>query len=199
MKTLFLACAALLLSFTTQAQVKPGDSAPAFTLKNVDGKMVSLADYAKEKGVIVVFTCNHCPFSQKYEERIIALHKRFAAEGYPVVAINPNDAKKEPDDSYERMQARAKDKGYRFAYLHDESQAAAHAYGAARTPHVFLLSNNGGAFKVAYIGAIDDNANEPTVAKKHYIEEAITQLKAGRQPEPAKTSAIGCTIKWRES
>lgn len=116
-----------------------GDTARDFNLKNVDGKMVSLAGIKKAKGYIVVFTCNHCPYSVAYEDRIIALHKKYAKLGYPVVAINPNDKDVQPADSFDNMKKRAKEKKFPFVYLYDETQEIAKAYGATRTPHVYVL------------------------------------------------------------
>ena len=179
-----------------------GDNAKDFKLKNIDGKYVSLSDMKDVRGVIVIFTCNHCPFAKAYEDRIIALDKKFKKEGYPVVAINPNDPKESPEDSYEAMQTRAKEKGFTFPYIFDETQEIATAYGAAHTPHVFLLQKQAdGQFKVAYIGAIDNDTENKLSAKekKNYVEDAIAALKSGKQPDPSSTKAIGCTIKWRKA
>src|SRR5689334_10664874 len=123
----------LFIAATPPAGYNVGDKARDFKLKNVDGKMVSLADYKDTKGFIVTFTCNHCPFAKAYEDRIIALHNKYASKGYPVVAINPNDKDREPEDSFDNMVIRAKDKKYSFPYLYDESQEIAKAYGATRT------------------------------------------------------------------
>jgi peroxiredoxin len=177
---------------------KVGDIATDFNLKNVDGKLVKLADYKKAKGFIVVFTCNHCPFSQAYEQRIIDLHKKYAQLGYPVVAINPNDAKREPEDSYEKMQELAKAKKYPFAYLHDETQQIAKTYGAARTPHVFVLQKTKAGNKVMYIGAIDDNYEDAKAATERYVETAVNNLLKGKTIAKTNTKAIGCTIKWKK-
>lgn len=114
-----------------------GDTASDFHLKNIDGRMVSLADYKDAKGFIVTFTCNHCPFAKLYESRIMALNAKYAPLGYPVIAINPNDPTKEEEDSYANMVARAKEKGYTFPYLVDESQDVTHAFGATNTPASF--------------------------------------------------------------
>ena len=190
---------AMLVLFTVtlvaNAQLKPGDAAVDFTLKNVDGKMVSLSDYKDQKGVILVFTCNPCPFAKAYEKRIIQLHNNYATKGYPVVAIDPNDEDISPEDTFEKMQALAKEKDYPFPYLKDETQEVYKAYGATRTPHIFLLSNNKGKFKVAYIGAIDDNAMDSAAVSKNFLEDAIAAVNAGKKPNPAVTKAIGCTIK----
>jgi glutathione peroxidase-family protein len=176
-----------------------GDKAKDFKLKNVDGKMVSLADYKDAKGFIVVFTCNHCPFAKAYEERIIALQNKYAAKGFPVVAINPNDVSAEPEDSYDNMVKRAQDKNYPFAYLYDESQNYAKEYGATRTPHVFVLSKKDKDLTVEYIGAIDDNVDDPSAVKTKYVENAVDELLAGKKVSTNSTKAIGCTIKWKKS
>lgn len=175
-----------------------GDYAADFKLKNIDGKMVSLADYADAKGFIVIFTCNHCPYAKLYEERIVTLDKSFKKNGYPVIAINPNDPVKEPDDSYDNMKKRAKDKGFTFPYLFDETQGVAKAFGAARTPHVFLLQKEaGGKLKVAYIGAIDDDTEGAKEDKVKYVENAIDAIQKGEKPNPDFTKAVGCTVKWK--
>src|SRR5580693_6748272 len=140
-KLLLLAMPLIILAAFTQQQkgYSVGDKAIGFKLKNVDGKMVSLDDYKTAKGFIVVFTCNHCPFAKKYEDRVIALNKKYQAKGYPVIAIQPNDEALSPDDSYANMQSRSKEKNYGFPYVLDETQATAHAYGATNTPHVYVL------------------------------------------------------------
>lgn len=199
-KTLTLAATITLLSLITAFRPSGttgyavGDTAADFKLKNVDGKMVSLADYKQAKGYIVIFTCNHCPYSKAYEDRIIALHKKYEKEGYPVVAINSNDKVRQPEDSYENMQQRAKQKKFRFAYLYDETQEVALQFGATRTPHVFILDK---ALKVQYIGAIDDNHEEPASVKEKYVEKALNELMAGKPVSQSLTKALGCTIKWK--
>lgn len=177
---------------------KVGSKATDFKLKNVDGKMVSLSDYKDAKGYIVVFTCNHCPFAKKYESRIIALDKKYKKLGYPVIAINPNDPAVEPEDSYENMQKVAKAKKYPFPYLFDETQDVAHAYGATRTPHVYLLQKEGNSNVVKYIGAIDDNSDDASAVKEKYVENAVDALLGGKPIATDFTKAIGCTIKWKK-
>jgi peroxiredoxin len=180
-----------------------GDKAIDFSLKNATnnmngiGKNVSLKDYNNIKGYIVIFTCNHCPFSIAYEDRIIDLHKKYAPEGYPVIAINPNDVNKVPDDSYANMKIRVKEKGFPFAYLFDETQAIAKAYGATKTPHVYILEKRTNDNIVRYIGAIDDNTYEATAVKEKYVENAIDALLNGKSVQKTETRAIGCTIKWK--
>lgn len=196
-KLAFISAAIIALcSFISQGY-KVGDKATDFKLKNVDGKMVSLSDYKDAKGFIVVFTCNHCPFAKAYEDRIIALNTKYASHGYPVIAINSNDPEQVEEDSYANMQARAKAKKYAFPYLVDETQATAHTYGAAHTPHVFVLQKSGGDFIVKYIGAIDDNYDDPSAVKQKYVENAVDNLLAGKPVNPSVTKAIGCSIKWK--
>ena len=191
--TMMMLVAAIML----HAELQPGDDAIAFSLKNVDGSTVSLADYSDQKGVILVFTCNPCPFAKAYEQRIIQLHQRYAAQGFPVVAINPNDAELSPEDTFESMKERAADRNYPFPYLKDETQEIYKAYGATRTPHIFLLHNDGNRFKIAYVGAIDNNAMDAASADQKYLEKAIGALLSGGSPEPAYTKAVGCTIKTK--
>ncbi|MBC7382293.1 MAG: thioredoxin family protein [Bacteroidia bacterium] len=187
------------LSFTTgKKQAHPGykvgEQAVDFKLKGVDGKYYSLADFNKSKGFIVIFTCNHCPFAQAYENRIISLHKKYSLKGIPVIAINPNDPVKEPEDNYENMQKRSKDHKYPFIYLIDETQQTARTYGAARTPHVFFMDAKR---IIRYIGAIDDNFEEPEQVKEKYLENAIDAFLKGKNVSVTQTKAIGCGIKWK--
>jgi peroxiredoxin len=200
MKKLFLSIlfvAALSPSYAGGYEI--GDKAADFRLRNVDGSMVSLADYPDAKGFILMFSCNHCPYSVAYEDRKIALDKKFAPLGYPVVVINPNDSTIVPQDSYSKMVVRAKEKGFTFPYLLDADQTVFKEYGATRTPHVFLLNREKGDLIVRYIGAIDNNHEDADAATKHYVESAIDNLMNGKMPEPATTRAIGCTIKFKKS
>jgi peroxiredoxin len=183
---------------TASTGYKVNDIASDFSLKNIDGKFVSMSDYNNAKGIVLIFTCNHCPFSVAYEDRIIALHKSFASKGFPVVAVNSNDAVAYPADSYEEMIVRAKEKKMPFAYLHDETQKYAKLYGAIKTPHVFILKKVKGQFVVAYIGAIDDNSNEPELVKHTYVENALNALLKGEEVKPSFTKAVGCGIKWKQ-
>ena len=173
-----------------------GSVAPDFSLKNIDGKTVSLSDYDGDKGVMVIFSCNPCPYVQAYEDRIIALHKEFAPQGIPVVLINPNDAVQQPADSFEEMKKRAAEKNYPFPYLVDEGQKIYPAYGATRTPEIFLLKNEGsGRFVVAYTGTVDDNYKDAAAVTAPYAANAARALLSGSAPDPAATVAIGCGIK----
>ena len=181
-----------LLNWSAPSDYIVGDQVEDFTLKNVDGKFVSLSDYIGTKGVLVIFTCNHCPYAQIYEQRIIDLHKKYAPLGVPVLAINPNSPLIVPEDSYEEMQKRAIAKRYPFPYLFDEDQTVMPKFGATRTPHVFLLDSNR---VVRYIGAIDDNPETPASARNRWAESAVNALLAGRTPSPDFTRAVGCTVK----
>ena len=174
---------------------KIGDIAEDFSLKNIDGKMVSMADYKDAKGFIVIFTCNTCPYSVANEDRIIALDKKYKDKGYPVIAINPNNPKIQPGDSFELMQQRAKGKGFTFPYLLDEGQHVYPTYGATKTPHVFILQKETEGLKVKYIGAIDDSSRNPATVKVKYVENAVDALLAAKSVEITETRAIGCSIK----
>ncbi|MDB5284089.1 MAG: thiol-disulfide isomerase or thioredoxin [Bacteroidota bacterium] len=196
--TIIFAAFLLLASFKPEG-LKVGDKAADFKLKNIDGKMVGLSDYKDSKGVILVFTCNHCPFAKKYEDRVIALDKKYKSLGFPVVAVNPNDVSEVPEDSYDNMQKRAKEKGFGFPYLVDETQATARTYGATRTPHVYVLQNVKGTYTVKYIGAIDDNSDDAKAVKEKYVESAVDALLAGKEVSTNSTKAIGCTIKWKKA
>ena len=185
----------VLMSFTNPTGYKVGDKATDFKLKSVDNKMYSMADYKDAKGFIVVFTCNHCPFAVKYEDRIIDLAKKYKSKGYILLAINPNDPAAQPEDSFELMQKRAKEKKFTFPYLFDEGQKIYPQYGATKTPHVFLLDKN---LVVKYIGAIDDNVEDASQVKEKYLENAIAALEKGEEPTPNTTKAIGCSIKVKK-
>ena len=174
---------------------KPGDKATDFKLKSVDGKFYSLSDYKDAKGFIVVFTCNHCPFAVKYEDRVNELAKKYTKKGYILLAINPNDPVVQPADSYDLMKERAKEKGFVFPYLFDEGQKIFPQYGATKTPHAFLLDKNQ---VVKYIGAIDDNAEDAAMVKEKYLENAIAALERNTEPTPSVTKAIGCSIKVKK-
>jgi peroxiredoxin len=174
---------------------KPGDLAQDFRLKNVDGKMVSLADMPDARGFIVIFTCNHCPYAIAYQERIIDLDRKYKVQGYPVVAINPNDPAAEPRDSFDKMVERAEEMGYTFPYLLDEGQKVYPVYGATHTPHVYILNKEGKNLRVVYTGTIDNNWRDASAVTVNYIDDVIASLKEGKSPDPSTTRAIGCTIK----
>lgn len=196
MKTLFLFVAFSAVSiFASGKGLNTGDKAPDFKLKNVDGKYISLSDYSDAKGVIVVFTCNTCPYAKAYQDRINDLNKEYTEKGVPVIAINPNDPDVSPGDSFDKMVNRAKEKNYSYPYLLDEKQEVYPAYGATKTPHVYLLKKKGDDYIVTYIGAIDDNYKDASQVDKTYLADAVNNMLAGKNPDPANTKAIGCGIK----
>jgi peroxiredoxin len=196
MLTLSLVIVTVTLTFSQGYKI--GDKVADFKLKNIDGKMVSLADFKDAKGYVVIFTCNHCPYAIAYEDRIIALHNKYASKGYPVVAINPNDPAAQPQDSYEKMIERANEKKFPFVYLFDEGQKVYPVFGATRTPHVYLVNKKGKDMVVEYIGTIDDNYKEAKEVKETYLTNAIDALIAGKKLAVTETKAIGCSIKVKK-
>ena len=199
----FAALAAIMIAATAPAVggLKIGDKAPDFKLKGVDGKTYSLADIKDAngkapKGYIVTFTCNTCPFAVMYEDRIIALHKKAAAMGYPVVAIQPNDPAVKPGDDFAAMQQRAKEKGFPFLYLFDDGQKVFPQYGASRTPEFYVLDKDR---VLRYTGALDDNADDAAAVTVNYVEMALKYMENNQAPDPATTKAIGCSIKVKKS
>lgn len=172
-----------------------GDIATDFKLKNIDGSFKSLSDYPDAKGFAVIFTCNHCPYSKAYENRIVAIDKEYKKKGYPVIAINPNNPELYPEDSFSNMKIRAKKKGFTFPYLMDENQDIYPQYGATKTPHVFLLKKENNANVVKYIGAIDDNHQDANAVKNHFLKDALDALIDNKEIERKTTVAIGCSIK----
>jgi len=178
-----------------------GDVATDFELINIDETKVSLAQFEEAKGFIVIFTCNHCPFSVKYEDRIIELDEKYKELGYPVVAISPNDVEAFPEDDLAHMKIRAEEKAFTFPYLYDETQEIAKAYGATKTPHVFLLNkeqkDEQEVLIVKYIGAVDDSTRGNNIEEK-YVEMAIEAIQKGEKVDPSITKAVGCSVKWKK-
>lgn len=195
----FVLLAGLASAFTYKTTIatgyKIGDIATDFSLKNIDNKKVSLKDFKDAKGYIVIFTCNHCPYAQAYEDRIVALDKKYKKLGYPVVAINPNNPEKQKEDSFELMKVKAKEKGFTFPYLFDEGQKIYPQYGATKTPHVYVLQKTAKGNVVKYIGAIDDNYGDEKAVKTKYAENAVDALLKNKEVSVKETKAIGCSIK----
>ncbi len=194
MKSILILFGSLLL-FTHNHGYKVGDLATDFSLPNIDGEMVSLSDYDHAKGFIVIFTCNTCPYSIAYEDRIVALDKKYTPLGYPVIAINPNDPAAQNGEELSDMKQRAEDKGFSFPYLQDKGQKVYPKFGATRTPHVFVLEKQDKGNVVQYIGAIDDSSRNPDKVKHYYVEDAVGALLADQLPKVSTTKAIGCSIK----
>jgi len=197
MKTVlsFFLCVTGLVSFAGEGY-KIGDVVnPEFKLKNTDGKMVGLADYSTAKGFIVVFTCNACPYAKAYQDRLVALDKQFKSQGYPVIAINPNDPAVVPAESYTEMVSVAREKSFSFPYLFDDKNQVYKVFGATNTPHVFVLQKSGQGLVVKYTGAIDNNYQDASKVTLPYLENAVKALISGKNPVPETTKAIGCGVK----
>jgi peroxiredoxin len=196
MKTQVAVWCALLVAASVFADgVKLGDKAPMADakLKNVDGKEVTIAGVAGKNGTLVIFTCNHCPFAKAWEKRIAELGNAAGKEGIGVIAINSNDPSEYAEDSYENMQKRAKTIGFEFPYAVDATSDVARAFGASRTPEVFLFDKDG---KLVYHGAVDDNREAPKVTQ-NYLKDALAAVAAGKPVTTSETKAVGCGIKFR--
>ena len=175
-------------------KVKPGEKAPDFSLPATDGKTYSLKDFSGKKALLVIFICNHCPYAQSYQDRIIALQKDFGPKGAQIVAINSNDATGYPDDSFEKMVERAKEKKFNFPYLRDESQKIARAFGAQVTPDCFVFDQKRA---LQYRGRVDDNWQDHYKVSSHDLRHAIDAVLSWKKPSVQEASAIGCSIKWK--
>ncbi len=196
-----LSLALLVSARLTQAQPRAagsytlGEEVAPFSLKNVDERTISLADYKTQRGVIVVFTSNHCPFFKAYEDRILALDRKFGPQGFPVLAIMSGDQALYEDDTFAQMQVRAQAKNYTFPYLHDGVRAVARSFGATRTPQVYVLKRSGDRFTVEYVGSVDNSPQDPANVQRAYVDEAVTSLLASKPVVTPLTKAIGCAIK----
>jgi peroxiredoxin len=173
-----------------------GTPCPDFRLPSVDGKIFGLDDFREATALAVMFLCNHCPYVQAVEDRIIHLNQEYAPRGVQLVGICSNDPTDYPDDRPERLLARWREKHYGFPYLLDASQDVARAFHAVCTPDIFVFHRHRG---LAYHGQIDDNWKDPTKVTKHNLREALDALLAGRTPSHEQTSSIGCSIKWRRT
>jgi peroxiredoxin len=171
-----------------------GEQAPPFDLPGVDGKQHRILDYKGSSLLLVVFSCNHCPYAQAWEGRIISLAREYAPKGLATVVINSNETENYPDDRFEKMVERAKAKGYPFPYLRDETQEVAKEYGALVTPHAFLFSKDR---KLTYQGKIDDNWDNPSKVKRQFLRDAIEAALASRPAPTPTTPVLGCSVKWR--
>lgn len=174
--------------------LKIGAKAPDFALPGIDGKTHSLASFADKKVLVVCISCNHCPYVQAAEDRMIAFQRDFGPKGVQLVCINPNDDKVYPEDSFEGMKTRAKARGFNFVYLRDESQAVARAYGAQCTPEFFVFDKDR---RLVYHGRVDDGHKEAAKAKKHDLRDAAQAALEGRPIAEPVTMAMGCSIKWK--
>jgi len=175
-----------------------GAKAPAATtttkMKNVDGKMLSIADVAGKAGTLVIFTCNHCPFAKGWEQRIAELGATYAKKGIGVLLINANDPAMHAEDDFAGTQARAKSLGLAVPYVVDDTSNVARAFGASVTPEAFLFDAGG---KLAYHGTIDDNHRDPSKVEKRYLKDALDAVVAGKRPAVPESKGLGCGIKFR--
>lgn len=175
-------------------KLKIGSTIPGFSLTGVDDKNYNLSSFKDKEILIVIFSCNHCPYVQAYEDRIISLQNEFDKDKVQIVAINSNDDVKYPDDSFEEMKKRAMLKCFNFPYLRDDSQQVAKLFGATHTPQIFLFDKNR---KLRYEGKIDDNWQEPEKVKSKYLRDAILEVLNVKEVSVPETFSIGCTIKWK--
>lgn len=175
-------------------KLKIGSEIPQFKLKAVDGKIYSNISFENAQVLVVIFSCNHCPYVQAYENRIISIQNKYAKSGLRVAAISSNDAEKYPEDSFEQMKVRSDERMFNFPYLYDEDQSTARAFDATHTPEVFVFDEKR---KLRYHGKIDDNWQEPDRVKSRYLEDALDEILAGKEVSVPETYSIGCTIKWK--
>ncbi|MGH8067221.1 MAG: thioredoxin family protein [Candidatus Entotheonellia bacterium] len=176
------------------AALKLNEQAKPFTLPGVDGKTHALSDYKDKEALAVIFSCNHCPYVKAWEDRMVQIQADYASQGVQLLVINANDVNTVPDDSFPKMKERATEKGFNFPYLFDESQAVARAYGAERTPEVFVFDKQG---RLRYHGAIDDNYDNPRAVKDHYLRAALDAVLGAKPLSVSDTQPVGCTIKWK--
>ncbi|MGD0249669.1 MAG: thioredoxin family protein [Thermoplasmata archaeon] len=170
-----------------------GDPAPPFALAGVDGKTYRIDEFASDPFLLVTFWCNHCPYVQAWEGRMVDLGRRYLGKGVRTVLINSNDARAYPEDSLESMARRAKEKQYPFPYLQDESQEVAHAYGALVTPHPMLFDAQR---RLLFQGKIDNDHQHAERVTERYLERALDQAIAGEPVRPSELPVLGCTVKW---
>ena len=171
-----------------------GAAAPEFSLPDTDGELVALDHFGDAKAYVVMFICNHCPYVQAIEDRLIELGRAFAPKGAAFFGIMSNDAVRYPDDRPDKMRERVLTKGYSFPYLYDESQEVARAYGAVCTPDIFVFD---GERKLAYHGRIDDNWKDASAVTRRDLEDALKALLSGDKPSDEQYPTIGCSMKWK--
>ncbi len=180
--------------FMSTRTLELNSTCPAFSMKAVDGKNYSLKSFNNKKALVIIFSCNHCPYVQAYEERIKGIQNDYAAKGVQVIAVNSNDKTQHEDDSFEGMIERARTKIFNFPYLRDEDQSVAKAFDASHTPEIFLFDENR---KLKYHGKIDDNWKDEDMIRSFYLRDALDELLEGKDISVPETFSIGCTIKWK--
>jgi peroxiredoxin len=183
------------MAFTLQI----GQPAPTFELPGTDGKLHSIADFDGSKVGVIVFSCNHCPYVIGSEARMIGFANRYASRGVRMIAINSNETENHPTDSMEHMVERAREKNFPFAYVRDDSQQVALAYGALRTPHYYVFTKDAvGNWTLRYTGRMDDNPRNPGMERTHELADAVDALLEGREVAVPVTNPIGCNVKWKD-
>jgi peroxiredoxin len=169
-----------------------GSPPPDFSLPAVDGKTYDLGDFDAAAALVLIQSCNHCPYVQAWEGRMKDIQRDYGDRGVRLVAVNSNDADNYPEDSFEEMKARAEREEFNFPYLYDEAQDVARALGAERTPEVFLFDRDR---RLVYHGAIDDSRDDAAV-NRHHLRDALDAVLEGRDPPVAETPPVGCSVKW---
>jgi peroxiredoxin len=165
-------------------------------LPAVDGKRYSFNDFREKNALVVVFSCNHCPYVRAYEDRMIALQREYEGKGVQLIAINSNDERNYPEDDFEHMVSRAKEKGFTFPYLRDEDQQVAELFGASHTPEFFVFDGSPRRL-LRYHGRMDDNHLDPSAVRHRYVEDAVEAILGGREVAVPEVHSLGCTIKWK--
>ena len=176
-------------------KLKTGNKAPDFSLKGTDGKTYSLGNFKNVKALLIIFMCNHCPYVKAKQETIIGLQNKYKSRGLVVVGINSNESENYPEDSFGGMVKTAKEKGYNFAYLHDDTQEVAKSYGASCTPDPFLFDSNQ---KLVYHGRINNQMEPDQEPTEHDMGEAVRAVLGGKKPKHEFLYSIGCSIKWKK-
>ena len=186
-------------SVADSSTIKQNAIVQPFLLKCVSGEFVGMSTYPEAKGMIVVFTCNHCPFAKLYPERMNELHRKYAAKGIPLLAISSTDTVLFDEDGFVEMQKVAQQQGFVFPYLFDAEQTVVQDFGAQKTPHAFVLARSEEGWKIVYSGSIDDNGADPSAVKHKYVEDAVRAVLKHKKVKVAHTSSIGCFIHIRKN
>lgn len=186
-------------SVADSSTIKQDAIVQPFLLKCVSGEFVGMSTYPEAKGMIVVFTCNHCPFAKLYPERMNELYRKYAAQGIPLLAISSTDTVLFEEDGFAEMQKVAQQQGFIFPYLFDAEQTVVQDFGAQKTPHAFVLARSEKGWKIVYSGSIDDNGADPSAVKHKYVEDAVRAVLKHKKVKVAHTSSIGCFIHIRKN
>jgi len=179
--------------------IKPLQVVQPFLLKSVSGEFIGMSTFPEAKGMIVVFTCNHCPFAKLYPERMSELHRKYAPKGIPLLAISSTDTVLFEEDGFLEMQKVAQQQGFEFPYLFDAEQTVVQDFGAQKTPHAFVLSRSEEGWEIVYSGSIDDNGADPSAVKHRYVEDAVKSVLKHKKVKVVSTSSIGCFIHIRSN